>query len=163
MQPASGWCGPVPGQLGAGFFVPKTPHEKKIRFRKKKCLHGQRAGYGDPVAASNANQPTTEMQTTTAPIAIGTKKYSVGITATRRWESANGIVREYLTIGKPGITEVRSAYIATTPAAPSAYEVAVETAIGQIIWSPTAGTSSAKRDAINAWFRAIAESMAVAA
>ena len=65
MQPASGWCGPAPGQLGAGFFVPKTPHEKKIRFRKKKCLHGQRAGYGDPVAASNANQPTTEMQTTT--------------------------------------------------------------------------------------------------
>ncbi len=95
--------------------------------------------------------------TTTTEISIGSKKYDVGISKFRRWESSNGIVREYIEIGKPGISEIANAYIAITPATPRSCDEVVETALGTIIWTPIAGgVTGAKKTAIKIWFEEIA-------
>lgn len=97
------------------------------------------------------------MNATAQQIAIGTSRYNVGIDSSKNWESPDGsVVREYLTIGKPGISEVAGAFLAVTPAAPRSSEVAVETDHGTVVWQPAAGgLTSKKRDAVNAWFVAV--------
>lgn len=95
--------------------------------------------------------------TATAEISIGSKKYDVGISKIRHWESSNGIVRDYLEIGQPGIREIANAYIAITPATPRSCDEVVQTALGTIVWTPIAGgVTGAKKTAINIWFEEIA-------
>jgi hypothetical protein len=96
------------------------------------------------------------MQHEPTQIAIGTSRYNVGIESTREWTSPDGsITRQYLTIGKPGISEVVNAYLTAT-AAPRSSEVVVETDHGTVVWQPAAGgMTSKKRDSVNAWFVAV--------
>ena len=103
-------------------------------------------------------KPKRKMNTTaTTEISIGSKKYDVGISKFRRWESSNGMVRDYIEIGKPGISEVANAYIAITPATPRSCDEVVPTALGTIIWTPIAGgVTGAKKTAIKIWFEEIA-------
>ena len=101
--------------------------------------------------------------TTTAEINIGSKQYDVGISKFRRWESSNGMVRDYIEIGQPGISEIANAYVAITPATPRNCDVVVQTMIGTIVWTPIAGgISGAKKTAINNWFSEITSFIAAA-
>lgn len=90
-------------------------------------------------------------------IQIGSKKYDVAITAVRDWKSDdNAIIRKYLTIGAPGISEVSGAYISITAPRPRQCDVVVETAAGSVVWTPVAGgITGAKKTAINNWFLAV--------
>lgn len=84
-------------------------------------------------------------------IKIGSKCYDVAITATRDWKSDDAtIVRKYLTIGSPGISEISGAYISISAARPRQCDVVVETAAGSVVWTPVAGgITGAKKTAIN--------------
>jgi hypothetical protein len=102
--------------------------------------------------AIKVNNPVT--------IQIGSKKYDVAIASVRHWQSEDGAaVREYLTIADPGIYEVAGAYVSISPAKPRGVDVVVDTDAGQVVWTPVAsGASGAKKDAINAWFKAVLKS-----
>ena len=109
------------------------------------------------VSGDTLCQSLLVMNATAQQIAIGTSRYNVGIDSSKNWESPDGsVTREYLTIGKPGISEVVNSYIAITPAAPRSSEVSVVTDHGTVVWQPAAGgMTSKKRDAVNAWFVAV--------
>lgn len=87
-------------------------------------------------------------------IRIGTKCYDVAITAMRDWKSDDStIIRKYLTIGAPGISEVAGSYISISAPRPRQCDVVVETAAGPVVWTPVAGgITGAKKTAINNWF-----------
>lgn len=89
-------------------------------------------------------------------IKIGSKCYDVAITAIRDWKSDDAtIIRKYLTIGAPGISEISGAYISVSAPRPRQCDVVVETAAGPVVWTPTAGgITAAKKTAINNWFTA---------
>jgi hypothetical protein len=93
-------------------------------------------------------------------IQIGSKKYDVAVTSVRHWQSEDSAtVREYLTIGAPGIYEVAGAYVSVSPAKPRNVDVVVDTDAGHVVWTPVAsGVSGAKKDAINTWFKAVLKS-----
>jgi hypothetical protein len=90
-------------------------------------------------------------------IKIGSKCYKVAITAIRDWKSDDStIIRKYLTIGAPGISEVSEAYISVFAPSPRQCDVVVETAAGSVVWTPSAGgVTGAKKTAINNWFIAV--------
>lgn len=87
-------------------------------------------------------------------IKIGSKCYDVAITAVRDWQSTDGtVIRKYLTIGTPGISEVFGAYISVSAPRPRQCDIVVETAAGPVVWTPAAGgITGAKKTAINNWF-----------
>jgi hypothetical protein len=130
--------------------------EKKLLTRNQACeiVIPDRRHY----ANDENEKPNQKMNiTATTEISIGSKKYDVGISKFRRWESSNGMVREYIEIGKPGISEIANAYIAITPATPRSCDEVVQTALGTIIWAPIAGgVTGAKKTAIKIWFEEIA-------
>lgn len=96
------------------------------------------------------------MKTNAAEISIGSKKYDVAIESIRPWSSADGAVaREYLTIGKPGISEVTGAYIIRAGSTMRAVDKSVVTDAGTVVWTPADGTSGAKTSAINLWFQTV--------
>lgn len=97
---------------------------------------------------------STEIPTNRATeIRIGSKCYDVAITAVREWQSPDGtIVRKYLTIGVPGISEIANAYLAITTPSPRNCDESVETLAGTVVWTPIAGgITGAKKTAINNW------------
>lgn len=87
-------------------------------------------------------------------IKIGSKRYDVAITGIRDWKSDDAtILRKYLTIGAPGISEVAGAYISISAPRPRQCDVVVDTASGSVVWTPAAGgITGAKKTAINNWF-----------
>ena len=95
------------------------------------------------------------MKTTPTEIKLGSARYSVGIESSKTWTSEDGsIVREYLTIGKPGISPVASAFlIVSGQTQVRSRDITVNTDHGMVVWQPTAGgLTGAKKDAVNAWF-----------
>jgi hypothetical protein len=89
-------------------------------------------------------------------ITIGSKRYDVGM-ETREWTSPDGtFTRQYITIGKPGIREVATAYITNGEPRLRSCDISVETDHGNVVWTAIAGGISWKKIAgINAWFVAI--------